>query len=565
MSKFAATREYADCRCPQTREFLWDTHDRCVKCTSVEKFNVAFRDWGSDGPPSCLACRRLPRRTRRLWMDIFCNVHNINAETGETYWYGGRSLDGVGHIDSQPNAANWLAHGAASPEQAPGGPAPFGSYYGLAPRGLSATTVWPTESPCRDAMLPPSGQVARDDPGPTSSSYAPNNPFLSSWYDESMEVEEPPEDCLMEPPARVEATAASEKAGALFRQVFDRAFSASGYPAAQQPPDVVDVGAFACGRVSVKPTTLPVYPPVDYWFKMAEGLPSCKPHLEMERKGGAYLRNVDVTGLSHRDWKMPQIERAMLPAGFKVPRDKPAVPTQYTHAEADKYLSKSWYAGLRGANLLSCVGMIADYLCKLAKPTEEGHLAAMAAAGVDLDSFATGIQTLEGATTFVSEVAQAAEAIGVLVLNAALASGQTCASATMGRRNIWLDALGYTPAAAEEFKSCPTSGGAGLVGCTSDRIATMKSRQQEKETVAKEMSGLKRSQPVTPSTGRGRGYVATNSANLKAFYKDGAPKAKSRGSRGRGRGSKKDSAKETTASATESDTPKSDKKTAKKS
>ena len=237
---------------------------------------------------------------------------------------------------------------------------------------------------------------------------------------------------------------------------------------------------------------------------------------------------------------------------------QPAVPAQYAHSVADRYLSETWYAGLRSANLLSCVGMIAHYLCNLAKPSEEGHLAAMDAAGVDLDSFAEGIQRLEGTTTFVSEVAQAAEAIGVLVLNAALASGQTCAAATMGRRNIWLDALGYTPAAAEEFKGCSTSGGAGLVGCTPDRIASMKTRQQEKETVAKEMSGLKRSQPATPSTGRGRGYGASNSANLKAFYKDGAPKSKSRGSRGHGRGQKKDTTKETAASAAGSDTPSSD-------
>ena len=102
-----------------------------------------------------------------------------------------------------------------------------------------------------------------------------------------MEVEESPEDCLQETPQGIGTTDASVKAGMLFRQVFDRAFLASGYPAAQQPPDVIDVGAFACGRVDVKPNTLPVYPPVDYWFKKAEGLPSLRPHVEMEKKGGA--------------------------------------------------------------------------------------------------------------------------------------------------------------------------------------------------------------------------------------------------------------------------------------
>ena len=63
------------------------------------------------------------------------------------------------------------------------------------------------------------------------------------------------------------------------------------------------------------------------------------------------------------------------------------------------------------------------------------------------------------------------------------------------------------------------------------------------------MSGLKRSQPATPGAGLGSGYVANNSAKLKAFYKDGAPKGRGRGSRGRGRGQKKDSTNETAASA----------------
>ena len=64
---------------------------------------------------------------------------------------------------------------------------------------------------------------------------------------------------------------------------------------------------------------------------------------------------------------------------------------------------------------------------------EDSQLRALEAAGLDLDSFSEAMRH-EGARTFVSEVAQAAEAMGVLILNASFCIGQGCAAATLGRR-----------------------------------------------------------------------------------------------------------------------------------
>ena len=114
-------------------------------------------------------------------------------------------------------------------------------------------------------------------------------------------------------------------------------------------------------------------------------------------------------------------------------------------------LREAWLSNLRSVNYLSCVGMINDYLKCMSDPTNlELHGEALRASGVDLESLRIGME-LPGVRDFLSEVAQACEAMGVLVLNASLSVGRGCAAATMGRRNLWIDGLGYDAKGVEMF------------------------------------------------------------------------------------------------------------------
>ena len=109
---------------------------------------------------------------------------------------------------------------------------------------------------------------------------------------------------------------------------------------------------------------------------------------------------------------------------------------------------------------------------------EDSQLRALEAAGIDLDSFSEAMRH-EGARTFVSEVAQAAEEMGMLILNASLYIGQRCAEATLGQGTIWLDYQVYGKDAVDAFATLSTSGNAGLVGCTPTEIAAMKVKQTD--------------------------------------------------------------------------------------
>ena len=111
----------------------------------------------------------------------------------------------------------------------------------------------------------------------------------------------------------------------------------------------------------------------------------------------------------------------------------------------------------------------------------------------------------------------ACEAVGMLVLKAVLSVRRVCAVATVGRRHLWLDALGYDNTAVQLFSTCSTAGNQGLCGCTADVLAKFKAEQTEREVVVKALAGCVKKQPAAPPAGafRGRGsYAAANSANL---------------------------------------------------
>ena len=125
---------------------------------------------------------------------------------------------------------------------------------------------------------------------------------------------------------------------------------------------------------------------------------------------------------------------------------------------------------------------------------------------------------------YFTEVAQACEAVGMLVLKAVLSVGRVCAAATVGRRHLWLDALGYDNTAVQLFSTCSTAGNQGLCGCTADVLAKFKAEQTEREVVVKALASSVKKQPAAPPAGAGRGrgsYAAANSAKLQTFWTAG--------------------------------------------
>ena len=211
---------------------------------------------------------------------------------------------------------------------------------------------------------------------------------------------------------------------------------------------------------------------------------------------------------------------------------------RFAHYTGDTMLRTAWLSNVRAVNYLSCVGMINNYLKCMSDPTNLGlHGEALTAAGVDLESLRIGME-LPGVRDVLSEFSQACEAMGVLILNASLSVGRGCAAATLGRRKLWIDGLGYDEKGVEMFAKCSTAGNQTLCGCTQEHIEKMKKEQTDKDTVAKAMASCKKSTPAAASStakGRGRGsFAANNSAKLQQAWSEGIPIP----GRGRGEGGK---------------------------
>ena len=273
---------------------------------------------------------------------------------------------------------------------------------------------------------------------------------------------------------------------------------------------------------------------MEHWFKLAESLPGLKPQDEIIKLGGTIIP-VAVEGLNHEQWQLPVIENSLKPEGWRGKKygGYSSLP-KFAHYTGDNMLREAWLSNLRSVNYLSCVGMINDYLKCMSDATNmELHGEALRAAGVDLESLREGME-LPGVRDVLSEVSQACEAMGVLVLNASLSVGRGCAAATLGRRKLWIDGLGYDEKGVAMFAECSTAGNQSLCGCTQEHIEKMKKQQTDKETVAKAMAPCKKPAPATTSTtgaGRGRGsFAQANSAKLQQVWSEGIPGS------GRGRG-----------------------------
>ena len=181
----------------------------------------------------------------------------------------------------------------------------------------------------------------------------------------------------------------AERVTSIFKGVFQRAYSSGVYHAQAVPTPSIPMGSLSTGEQQVKTDSLPVYPQVDYWFKTAESMPNLKPHERVVQMRSTILP-VEVTGLNHREWNLPEVEKSLLPDDFKRERrSNYTPPPQPIHAVGDKYLWEAWLSCLRTANPLSCAGMIIDYVKQTSDPSDEKlHVAVLEAAGVDLDSLA---------------------------------------------------------------------------------------------------------------------------------------------------------------------------------
>ena len=69
----------------------------------------------------------------------------------------------------------------------------------------------------------------------------------------------------------------SEKVISIFKEVFQRAYSSGCYKAQVVEQPAIPMGSLSTGKRSAKSEFLPAYPPVEYWFKLAESMSNLKP------------------------------------------------------------------------------------------------------------------------------------------------------------------------------------------------------------------------------------------------------------------------------------------------
>ena len=560
---------YGNCTHRKLPYLQWDPHEVCLACTDVPKVKTAMLEYVQGGIPTCRYCRRVPRDIRLRWINSVRDYMGLDYWTGETAEFL-EVNEGVKRLDvhnSPPSNGRRASSPCFSrrrdvdslqlaPEDA--------SYYPRSRGYLAASTGELSSrdvSHCSsqdggahasgdlDSPLPPSGVTARAKSRPAAEpsllNFAIRNPrdFWGNGPDvivekvfEEGEVEEDREgrddggETANPPPA----DSASEKVISIFKEVFQRAYSSGCYKAQAVEQPSLPMGSLSTGKRATKSQFLPAYPPVDHWFKLGEKIPNLRPHEEVTKRGGTIIP-VAVEGLNHEQWKVPLVEDSLKPEGWRGKKygQYTSLP-HFAHYTGDTMMRETWLSCLRSAGYLSCVGMINDYLKCMSDPVDQDlHGEALRAAKVDLESLRQGME-LQGVRDVLSEISQACEAMGVLVLNASLSAGRGCAAATLGRRKLWVDGLGYDANGVEMFAKCPTSGNQSLCGCTQEYIDKVKKEQTDKETVAKALAPCKKSTPATSSStakGRGRGsFAQANSERLREVWSEGIPGS------GRGRG-----------------------------
>ena len=532
-------------------------------------------DYVHEGDPTCKRCRRIPKNVRKRWIDSVRRALGMDPWTGETPEFL-EVYEGVARLEMQASppsgcrrasSSSSSGHGTEASSQltprgvsyhpqthgylaaSTGEPAPRGAGHGssrggetrssgspyspLPPRGVAVRTN------SRTATAEPSLlNFAMDDPDDLWGSGVPDVAEREEFDVEENEGDEREIWDELKGAANPPSAEASENVVSIFKEIFQRAYSSGCYKAQAMKHPSLPMGSLSTGKRAAKSQFLPAYPPVEHWFKLAERMPNLEPYDEVAKLGGAIIP-VAVEGLHHEQWRLPLAENSLVPEGWegRMYGQYSSLP-QFAHYTGDTMLRVVWLSNLRAVNSLSCVGMINEYLKCMSDPTNlELHGEALTAAGVDLESLRIGME-LPGVRDVLSEVSQACEAMGVLILNASLSVGRGCAAATLGRRQLWMDGLGYDEKGVEKFAKCSTAGNQTLCGCTPAHIEMMKQEQLDKDTVTKALASCKKPTPAAASAaakGRGRGsFAANNSAKLQQSWAEGIPIP----GRGRGEGSK---------------------------
>ena len=555
---------YGGCLHSKPPYLQWDPHAVCFACTTIPNMETAMTDFVRGGVPTCRYCRHIPSTVRKHWIDSVRDCKGLVPWTGETM--GFRKVHGdVARLVMQASPPSDSPRAGcsdlpsrrtvASSQLAPQGASYFSQAHGYlatssgepTPRGVGHGSGHDGEtraSGSHASPLPPRGiadrskgstvaaepfplNFAMDNPDDPWGSGAPVAVSEGKFIGEEDEKEDRESRDDWRWAANPPSAEAPQGATSIFEGVLRRAISSGCYKTLAVDQPSLPMGSLSTGRLEPNSKFVPAYPPVEQWFKLAERSPSLEPYDEVVKRGGVIIP-VAVEGLCHEEWRLPLAEDCLKPEGWegRMYEEYSSLPL-FAHYTGDTMLRMAWLSNLRAVNYLSCVGMINSYLKGLSDPTNlELHGEALMAAGVDLESLRIGME-LPGVRDFLSELSQACEALGVMVLNASLSLGRGCAAATLGRRKLWIDGLGYDMRGVERFAECSTAGNTSLCGFFPAAIKEMEREQTERDSVTKVLAPFRKSTPpaTSPSVaGRSKsGFIAANSAKLQLAWSKGIP------------------------------------------
>ena len=518
------SNEYSVCGCPKGILIAWDTHPVCPFHLNRGHYDRAKEDYYTDATPRCPMCARLSSDYFRQWLATYELVHNIRpAAVAAAPCNAGPSSRSPHR--SQPPAVVPDSVARLNINFNSKGDAPEASYFGEA--GVPATH-------CRwdESELQPSGVVsaATIDQGVVVEEQFDDADVGSIDMDVNDDFDHDDEEGGAEPVARAPVYSRQTH----FQRIFDRAVSA--LQMATSPVDEAG-NQLPSWNMPVDqpkgPRILPSAPIVEPWYKSTEE----KAVPKTARYTVHPKIQVKVDGLTPSRWALPKIEPALLkPADKPKNRGTDPTPSSHPHGEIETYSREAWYASLRAAGLLSCIGTLVKYTNALTSSNDfEAHKAACATAGV-APGWIADFCTDPSANAYFQELGDCTEALANLVMSVALELGTANSCNTIVRRVAWMDHIGIPKGQqrAQQFNS--TKGNGPLVGCTEAVIQKMRQDALDKEVLQKELGLSPQPTPQGAGRGRGRGNAAVG-ANVQGFVDGYGKMGLGRGrARGRGRG-----------------------------
>ena len=525
-ARASASDVYALCSCPKAIFMEWDTHPMCPFHLIRSHYDRSKEDYFADSTPRCPMCARLTGECFRQWLATYELVHCIRPTARADVPSAGPSSRSPHR--SQPPAA--VPDGVARLSMAVNsrGDAPQASYFGEA--GVPAV-----HSRWDESELQPSGVVstaASMDQGVGMEEQFDDAEVGSIDMDVTDEFDHDEQDGGDQPVVRPPVSNRQIH----FQRIFDRAVSA--LQMATSPVDEAG-NALPSWNLPVDqpkgPRILPSAPIVEPWYKSTEekAIPRTT-----KAKGTVHPKlQVKVDGLTPSRWALPRIEPALLKQAEKPKnRGTDATPSSHPHGEIEIYSREAWYATLRAAGLVSCIGTLVKYTNALTSSADfEAHKAACTTAGVAPEWIAD-FCTDPSANAYFQELGDCTEALANLVMSVALELGSANSCNTIVRRVAWMDHIGIPKGQqrAQQFNS--TKGNGPLVGCTDAVIQKMRQDASDKEVLQKDLGLPPQPTPQGAGRGRGRGNAAVG-ANVQGFLDGYGKMGLGRGrARGRGRG-----------------------------